>query len=77
MDWINVDKSVPNFNFEVIICDSYGEVGSGYRTINDKGYVYWSDHDDNEMEGVRYWMKLPFPPLKEIDDSDSSNGANS
>jgi hypothetical protein len=62
MKWIDSNKELPNFDFEVLTCDKRGNVSTLWYRKNDNDYKYWGDWDDNEHENITHWMPLPLPP---------------
>ena len=59
MEWISVNDELPNFRFEVIVCDKYGNVTTGWFS---KVKYRFTDNDDDEYQHITHWMPLPKPP---------------
>lgn len=57
--WIDVSKELPNFSFEVIVCDKHGHVTTGWYS---KDILQFVDCDNDEYRHITHWMPLPKPP---------------
>ncbi len=59
VDWIPVDKTMPDDDETVLIALDDGEVWTGYHD-GDEGWKYVSG--DTMSAKVTHWMQLPDPP---------------
>lgn len=59
--WIDVNEELPNFSFEVIVCDKHGYVTTGWYS---KDVLQFTDYDCDEYRHITHWMPLPKPPQK-------------
>ncbi len=70
MEWIKIDKSLPNDKEYVLV---YGKGGRNvvayYKDGKFLALDYWHD-DFEECEELTHWMKLPKPPMKLISMTD-------
>ena len=56
--WIPVTKQPPEVGKSVLICDAYGDICIGHRTM---GGYYFPDFCDDKIKDVRAWAELPEP----------------
>ena len=56
--WIPVTERLPQTGESVMICDAYGDICIGHRTMS--GY-YFPDFCDDKIKDVRAWCELPEP----------------
>lgn len=64
MEWISVTNRLPNQGFEVIICDSDGNVSTAWYFNNLTRHLPngWYDNEYDTVYNVTHWMPLPQPP---------------
>ena len=60
--WIPVTERLPETGESVMICDAYGDICIGHRTM---GGYYFPDFCDDKIKDVRAWCELP-EPYKEV-----------
>ena len=60
--WIPVTEQPPEIGKSVMICDAYGDICIGHRTM---GGYYFPDFCDDKIKDVRAWCELP-EPYKEV-----------
>jgi hypothetical protein len=56
--WIPVTVRLPEVGESVLICDAYGDICIGHRTM---GGYYFPDFCDDKIKDVRAWCELPEP----------------
>ena len=56
--WISVTERLPKAGESVMICDAYGDICIGHRTM---GGYYFPDFCDDKIKDVRAWAELPEP----------------
>ena len=56
--WIPVTERLPEVGESVLICDAYGDICIGHRTM---GGYYFPDFCDDKIKDVRAWAELPEP----------------
>ena len=56
--WIPVTEQPPEVGKSVLICDAYGDICIGHRTM---GGYYFPDFCDDKIKDVRAWCELPEP----------------
>ena len=56
--WIPVTERLPQAGESVMICDAYGDICIGHRTM---GGYYFPDFCDDKIKDVRAWAELPEP----------------
>lgn len=56
--WIPVTERLPAMGKSVLICDAYGDICIGHRTM---GGYYFPDFCDDKIKDVRAWCNLPEP----------------
>ena len=56
--WIPVTKQLPQTGKSVMICDAYGDICIGHRTM---GGYYFPDFCEDKIKDVRAWAELPEP----------------
>ena len=56
--WIPVTERLPQTGESVMICDAYGDICIGHRTM---GGYYFPDFYDDKIKDVRAWCELPEP----------------
>ena len=56
--WIPVTERLPQASESVMICDAYGDICIGHRTMS--GY-YFPDFCEDKIKDVRAWAELPEP----------------
>ena len=56
--WIPVTKQPPEVGESVMICDAYGDICIGHRTM---GGYYFPDFCEDKIKDVRAWCELPEP----------------
>ena len=56
--WIPVTERLPKTGESVMICDAYGDICIGHRTM---GGYYFPDFCDDKIKDVRAWCELPEP----------------
>ena len=56
--WIPVTERLPQVGESVMICDAYGDICIGHRTMS--GY-YFPDFCEDKIKDVRAWCELPEP----------------
>jgi hypothetical protein len=61
-NWIPVTERLPQTGESVMICDAYGDICIGHRTM---GGYYFPDFCEDKIKDVRAWCELP-EPFKEV-----------
>ena len=56
--WIPVTEQPPEIGKSVMICDAYGDICIGHRTM---GGYYFPDFCEDKIKDVRAWAELPEP----------------
>ena len=56
--WIPVTERLPQTGESVMICDAYGDICIGHRTM---GGYYFPDFCEDKIKDVRAWCELPEP----------------
>lgn len=56
--WIPVAERLPQASESVMICDAYGDICIGHRTM---GGYYFPDFCEDKIKDVRAWAELPEP----------------
>ena len=56
--WIPVTERLPQTGESVMICDAYGDICIGHRTM---GGCYFPDFCGDKIKDVRAWCELPEP----------------
>ena len=56
--WIPVTERLPQAGESVMICDAYGDICIGHRTM---GGYYFPDFCEDKIKDVRAWCELPEP----------------
>ena len=56
--WIPVTEQPPEVGKSVLICDAYGDICIGHRTM---GGYYFPDFCEDKIKDVRAWAELPEP----------------
>ena len=56
--WIPVTERPPQTGESVMICDAYGDICIGHRTM---GGYYFPDFCEDKIKDVRAWCELPEP----------------
>ena len=56
--WIPVAERLPQTGESVMICDAYGDICIGHRTM---GGYYFPDFCGDKIKDVRAWCELPEP----------------
>ena len=56
--WIPVKEQSPEVGKSVLICDAYGNICIGHRTM---GGYYFPDFCEDKIKDVRAWAELPEP----------------
>lgn len=56
--WIPVTERLPQASESVMICDAYGDICIGHRTM---GGYYFPDFCEDKIKDVRAWAELPEP----------------
>lgn len=61
-EWINVDKELPTRDRNILMCDRWGQIETGYCALDTD--IFHSDSGDIHHVDVRYWMYPPPEPEK-------------
>lgn len=61
MKWIKVTDELPNYDFEVLVCDKFGHVTSSILRDDSDESVSMNNMVFNN---VTHWMPFPYPPKK-------------
>ena len=56
--WIPMKEESPEAGKSVLICDAYGDICIGHRTM---GGYYFPDFCEDKIKDVRAWAELPEP----------------
>ena len=73
VEWIPIEKELPLFMIEVILCFSHEEdifVSSGYRESNDDEELSFFCPEIRSWCEPTHWMDFPQPPLMTDSDYD-------